>query len=136
LLRRFGYAFQARRVIGIASDAQQQLADLMGHHLLHHESGLRCIEAQGTGQTMPDPIKCWAMAALRASSRCLLSAIDGRPSRQVAGMAGEAALLDWGSAGVIVLLEWPTAAVTPTRLWANTSTSARDNIPVPATSLR
>jgi len=29
----------------------------MGHHLLHHESSLRCIEAQGTGQTMIDPIR-------------------------------------------------------------------------------
>lgn len=55
LLRRSGYAFQARRVVGIASKAQQELADLMGHHLLHHESSLSCIKAQGTGQTMTDP---------------------------------------------------------------------------------
>jgi hypothetical protein len=29
----------------------------MGHHFLHYESILRCIEAQGTGQTMTDPIR-------------------------------------------------------------------------------
>jgi hypothetical protein len=46
-----------RRGIGIASQAQQQMADLISHYLLHHESSLSCIEAQGGGQTMTDPIR-------------------------------------------------------------------------------
>jgi hypothetical protein len=69
----------------------------MSHHLLHHESSLRCIEAQGTGQTMTDPIRQPLqrlpnpLALLEGSSGDLLSR-DELPPAAVEVVLGDRSL--------------------------------------------